>query len=282
MIVYIEYAIIQNFLFDGALLTLALAASKCVCKIRRILFSASIGALFAVLFPLLILPTVLKTLLKISVGVLLCLLAYGPIKTKTQRANFLLTTLLFFELTFFIGGGILGFIGGFFPTLSDENAFTVDGLPTLLTVALFSGFCLLSAFVIRRLYARKQRQEYIYRCRIKAGDKEIMTDGFLDSGNLAQKDGIPVCFLSPDVWFDLVGDSLIYQKDEGQVRDEMQIFTLAGSKTATLYLGEIEIKIGAKSCKKRVYFSPAKNMIGREYKLLIPAELGKVEDDERI
>ena len=71
MTVYIEYAFLQNFFLDGALVWLSLKGSKTPVKGRRIALSALVGGVFAVLYPLLGLTKWLGLTLKISVGVLL-------------------------------------------------------------------------------------------------------------------------------------------------------------------------------------------------------------------
>ena len=71
MVVYIEYALLENFLFDGVILCLAHLISRQKIKWRRVLFSALFGAVFAVLYPLLRLPNIFGILLKLSVGFLL-------------------------------------------------------------------------------------------------------------------------------------------------------------------------------------------------------------------
>ena len=256
MEIYIEYAFLENFLFDGALLTLALFATKTKIKWWRILFSACVGAVFAILFPLLRLPKLLGTFLKIAVGFLLCMLAFGRLKTKKEWGRYALTSIFFFCLSFGFGGTLLGVYGQF-----GESAYRMP------SVAVFIGFVALAGvaiLLIRKLYARRAVFQSVYSCKIYNGEKQIQTQGFLDSGNLARKNDLPVCFASPDLIYELFGEEII-TKEAGQVCDEMQITTLAGEKTVPLYKGQIEIE----GRKIQVYFAASMNMIGREYKVLL-------------
>lgn len=267
MEIYIEYAFLENFLFDGVLLTLALLAAKSKISWWRILLSALCGAVFALVFPLLRLSEIAGTALKIAVGFLLCMLVAGRLKTKKEWGRYVLISVLFFCLSFGFGGSLLGVYGQM--SFSSDREFAVNRMPS---VAVFVGFAVLSAiviFLVRKLYARRAVCSQTYDCRIRNGEKYVKASGFLDSGNLAAKNGLPVCFVSPDLIYELWGEELIHSKEDGQVRDEMRINTLAGEKNLPLYGGEIEVKTDGERRKKRVYFAPSQNMISREYKILL-------------
>ena len=281
MTVYLEYAIVQNLLFDSALLTLALSAAKCRCKGWRVALSACVGTAFALLFPFFVLPEFLKAILKMAVGFLLCLLACSRIKTKREWKRFLVCTALFFTLTFAFGGAILGITGAFMPTVSKDNSYEVDGLSPFLVTALFSLLCFCAAFLIKALYTKREMRRFVYSCRLFCGKKRINIEGFFDSGNLAKKEGLPVCFVTPDIFFDLAGGYVLSMEEGGQICDEMQIHTLSGRKKLPVCKGEIECesKAGQKQ-KRQVYFASSPNMIAREYKLLINADLFKEQEDE--
>ncbi len=91
--------------------------------------------------------------------------------------------------------------------------------------------------------------------------------GFYDSGNLATKKGLPVCFLSADIFYDLFGDTLV--EEGGEMLEELCISTLAGEKKLLLRRGEIEL-LGE---KKQAYFACSGNMIAREYKIILHARM---------
>ena len=86
---------------------------------------------------------------------------------------------------------------------------------------------------------------------------------------MASKDGLPVCFLVPDVFYDIFGEEMLFC--EGQVCDEIKIKTMSGERFVRVKQGEIEVKLGEKTLKKQVYFALAANMIGREYQILLSA-----------
>lgn len=261
MVVYVEYAFLQNFFFDGALLCLAFTACKAPIRWGKVAFSAACGGIFAIFYPFLSLPVWLGILLKIAVGFLLCLLAFDGLKRKNGWGRYSLSVILFFLFTFTCGGALSAL----------QTDCNLSVLPKTLVIIGFFGLCMLICFIIAKLYQKKQVYAYIYACKARANGKEKDVNGYLDSGNLASKNGLPVCFLSPDIFYELFGEEMLFCGE--QVRDEMKIATMSGERSLCLQQGEIEVKIGGKSVKKQAYFACGKNMIGREYQILLSARL---------
>ncbi len=259
MTVYIEYAILENLLYDGTFLSLALYAAREKLRVKRILFSAFIGAAFALVYPFLALPIFLSSLLKIAVGFLLCMLAFGRVKRREEWRRYGLTSLFFFLFSFGFGGALTALTRGF----------PQRKIPSWIVFLGVAALSLLSIYAVKKLYARKRIYQYIYLCEIHANGEIERVKGFFDSGNIASKNGVPVCFLSPELFYDL----FLSKNAEGweQVRDEMKIKTLSGTKKVPLYQGEISILDGEKRGRMTAYFAPSANMIGREYKILLNA-----------
>lgn len=272
MVVYIEYAFLQNFLFDGGLLCLAFLTSGAKLRVWRILLSASVGACFALAFPFLRLPDALLTLLKLSVGGLLCLLAFGRLKRKKEWGRYALTTVLFYAFTFGFGGAL---------TLFWEKL--PKKFPFFWVVVAFAFLTGISLWLIGKLRQKKSVSAWIYACEVRGEEKSVRAQGYLDSGNLATKYGVPVCFLSTDLFYDLWGEEFVFgsgvknAKGGGQDFDKMKITTLAGEREIPLRIGVLSVKIGRGKEKekreKRVYFAPSANMITREYNLLLNARV---------
>ncbi len=253
MVVYVELAFLENFCLDLLLLCLAAYAAKVPLRLGRLCLAAALGGAFAVLFPLLALPSFLAWGLKLSVGALLPLPVLG-------RKKWGLGILLFFALTFLFGGALLGF----FQTVSAWVRFPLIILLSVSTL-LFVG----------KVYKRRVLFSYLYDCEVRVGEKTIRARGFLDTGNLATKDGLPVCFLAADLWYDLVGEKCLFEREGGgQGCDEMQIFTQAGVKKVPLYRGKIRVRNLGEDCENEVYFTLLTNRIGREYKILLHSRLG--------
>ena len=272
MEIYIEYAFLENFLLDGALLSLSAYAAKIKCPWGKICFSAAFGAVFAVIFPLLKLSFFGGAVLKWSVGFLLCMPIAGKFRTKKDWSRYCMVSVIFMGLSFGFGGALLGVYNGF--SLSGlGSSFSLTRAPS---IVVFLGFFFLSLSVVwltKKIYARRAIVNKLFSCSVIHGEKSIRAEGFLDSGNLAVKNGIPVCFLSPELIYELWGRDLLFEKSEdgGQVCDEMRISTVAGERIVPLYLGEIEIKTDSETVKKQVYFASLPNSISREYKILLNA-----------
>lgn len=262
MVIFVEYAFMQNFLFDGALLCLALVSSKTPIKRRRIVFAAACGGFFALVYPLLTLPVWIGFVLKIAVGLLLCLLAFGRVKTKNEWGRYALSSVLFFFLTFAFGGALSAL----------QTALCLSELPLLAVVGGFCVSCVITSVLIAKIYQKRRAYAFIYLCEARVNGKTRKAYGFLDSGNIASKNGIPVCFVSADVFYELFGDEILFSG--GQVCDEMQITTMSGVKKTALRRGEIVVSSGkGKRAEKQVYFALGANMINREYEILLNARI---------
>lgn len=250
MNVYIEYAFAENFLLDGVLLWLSLRIARCKIVKGKLCLAACAGGAFALLFPLLVLPVFFSYLLKFAVGFLLCMIAFPRLKTKNEWGRYALSSACFFFLTFFFGGALTAL----FPKIS----------PLIFAV----GFVILSLCIllfIKKMSKRNALFKNIYTCSIAYKQRRVEILGLYDSGNGAEKNGMGVCFLSPEIAFELFEEEIL--KRGGQVRDEIEIQTLGGEKKLPLFQGEIEIK--EKNVKKTVYFALSKNMLCREYKVLL-------------
>ena len=90
--VYIEYAFLENFALDWALTFLAFKLSRSPTTARRLLLSACLGGIFAILYPVLNAIPLLKplgVLGKIGFPFLACLVGAGYGKRKKHRGRYL-------------------------------------------------------------------------------------------------------------------------------------------------------------------------------------------------
>ena len=265
MVVYIEWAFAENFLLDGVLLYLALKAVRKRIVWKRLCLASGIGAGFALLFPLLLLPVWAAYTLKFAVGFLLCFLAFGRVKTKQEWGRYAMNVAFFFVFSFGFGGALLGaaedFTGGVSP------------------VFVFVGFVLLtvfSLFFIKKLREKRAVEQFLYPCEAIYKEKRVNVLGFYDSGNLAKQNSLPVCFLSPDIAFDLFCEEYL-EKATGQVCDEITIATMSGEKKLRLFQGKVALKTNGKRLEKEVYFAVSGNMLSREYKLILSSRIFEEE-----
>lgn len=251
MVVYIEIAILENFLIDGALLTCALWITKRKISVFRLCVAAGIGAGFAVVFPLYVYPQSVEYFLKISVGFLLPYIAI----LEKGVGRYLTTACLFMSLSFCFAGMVIA-VSDFF---SMENARLPIGGVFAIGIFFLLGVYLLG----KRLYAKKTLLQFVYPCRIRLGEKEIFTSGFLDSGNRLQVNGKPVCFITPDLVYELIGASYI--------QEETTVLTVAGEKKIKIFQADVlEIYYDKTAHRiEKIYLSPSTHILGREYKILL-------------
>ena len=248
MVVYVENAFLENFVLDGALLFLALKATKTPVKWRKLVLAAAFGGIFALVFPLLILPNFATLFIKTATALLLCLIALPSVKTRAERGKFLCAVACFFAFTFCFGGVLIA--------LNARGAFIVLGFAVAFVFAL--GF-------LKKLYQKRATEKFVYDCAIAYKQRSVSVLAFFDSGNFASFKGKPVHFLSPEIGFEIWEDEL-WQKGG----EELCISTLAGEKKCKVFRGDLEVK--EKECAtvlKGAYFALSTNMLSRGYKLLL-------------
>ncbi len=262
MEIYIEYALAENFLLDAMLLWLALKAGKQKISVWRIALAAATGAVFAVVFPLLKIGTAPSYILKFAVGILLALIA---VQGK-GIGRYALTSALFFGFSFALGGALLGVYSAFSIDYGiTENGYLTESVPVGMVLGGSFVFAVAAAMLIKRLYRRRAMRRFIYPCKVTLGEKSVKAEGFLDSGNRAAAGGVPVCFLSSDLAFDLLG--------EQTMTEEMTILTMNGETKIKIFLADsLEIYCGEKpNIIRKVYFAPSGNIRAREYKIILNA-----------
>ena len=268
MVIYIEYALAENFLIDGLLLYLALLSARRKIRWKRLLFAAAVGAAFAVVFPLLPLPAFASYALKFLFALPLCLLAFGRIKNKEERGRYALTCIFFFAYSFALAGALFALSSGF---SASGNGYVVPRANLALVLCGGGAFaCSVVAF-IKKAQARRAVERLTYPCAIVYKQRRVEASGFFDSGNLATKNGVPVCFLSPDLAYDLRENEL-WESGE-RTEEGIVVVTMSGEKYLPVFRGEVEIEANGKRLKKEVYFAPSANMLSRGYKILLHSRI---------
>lgn len=259
---YVEYAILENLLVDGALLYLAQTTARQAVHIPRLLLAALLGSVFAVLFPVLAVAPWLSYLFKFAVGGMLCIIA---IKPQNGRGRYALTVLLFYAFSFCFGGGLVAVFSAF-----GIEYYTVTGGGFLTKVPVGGLLAALAVFVAvgkwgaKKLYERKRACAHVYPCEIVVGGKVVTVDGFMDTGNTASHLGRAVCFVTPDVLYRLFGVAA--------PKERMAVRTVSGEKQVGLFLVD-EVRIldgGQPTILRGAYLSPAVHILGKNYQLLLP------------
>lgn len=257
--IYIELAILENFLIDGALLWLSLYAAKRKIRLGKIFLSAALGAAFAVFFPFFTLPKAIGTILKFATG---ALLVYVAIAEK-GRGRYAMTVLLFYGFSCAFAGLIFA-AAEFSKDAKNGFLFSRASLGGVLGGGVC--FCVCVVGLAKRAYRRRRLVRFVYPCALVLGKRTVKADGFLDSGNRALFNGRPICFLSPDLAFDLLGEEVM--------REETEITTVGGRKKIKIFqVDRLEIYCGdEKNIINKVYCSPSTNIRARDYKIIFGAD----------
>ena len=266
MEIYVEYAFLENLCVDVTVLFLSFYFLKIPVLKRNLIFGGCLGGAFAVVYPLLVVSIPLfATFLKIILPFILCKIAVKGCKIKGEK--YILCVVAFYVNSFLFAGGIYALC-----CISSTPYAYADGIVTTVPFGIIlCGMIFIiyiAIYFFKKLYHRSYLTNRLFRCRITYEGRCVGTIGFLDSGNLARKGGKPICFLSPDLFYDLLGERAVEACEE-----ELAIASVAGDKTIKLWkIDELKIYSGKQeNIIKGLWISPSYQLAGRDYKLLFGA-----------
>lgn len=233
MAVYIEYVIIDNFVIDFLLAFAVVKTLNIPCKMPFIMLSALIGTAFAVILPLVKLPSFVVMAVKISVAPLICL----PLCHNCAK-KFLYSLLLMLAYTFAFGGAILGLLllGGGFDFVSGTVCYSTN-----FPIGIYLAAAVLLVGVFARIFnyykAYSVKRKHIISCILSVADTQISLDGYADSGNLLEIDGLPVVFATDKTLLKVLGKSISKAIADGKKvgLTSVSYATLSGEGRATAF-----------------------------------------------
>lgn len=227
MVVYWEYAFVENFMLDGLLVYLALKCARGKVHVWRLLLAAVLGAVEAIVFPLISLPVWCAYLIKFSGGALLILIAVSGGTPKT----YLVASAAFFSLTFALGG-LLTAVYSFFDVAYEEGSgYLVEGAPVGLILGGAGIFAVAVTAAARAFYRYKKVQQNLFECHLSHGERQVHWRGLADSGNCLSFHMAPVCVISAQAAFALFGRDL---KEVGRIH----VGTVNGGREAPVFCCE--------------------------------------------
>lgn len=189
MIVYVEYVILNNLLANYAVIVLTRKFSGIKPNKIRLSFCLILSTIFGTFSPLLVLPDVICSIIKVVLSCLLVAILTGKIMIK----RYLLTVFIFYGSSFGVAGAVTALLS--FTSFRIEN-FT----DTELTLCILGGSFIFS-------YIAKQMMTYI-KNRTDKGDRWVNVKGkdgfitlraFIDSGNCVTYKGQGVTFISKEL-----------------------------------------------------------------------------------
>jgi len=239
MIVYWEYAFLENCVIDGMLLSLSVKSARGKISVWRIVLASLVGGSEALIFPLLRMPIWCCYLVKFLGGVLIALIA---VKGK-NRKHCMITVASFFLFTFVLGGILTAVYSFFGVDYVEGRGYLVERIPITLLLC-SSGLFAVGAFhAIKKMQKAKLIQRHRYACRLQNGNHSIRCDCFADSGNFLLFHGKPVCVISAVAALALFPDA----KAVGR----MAITTVNGKKESLVFQADrLVIECDGKAVEK--------------------------------
>lgn len=209
MIVYIEYAVINNLVIDIVICIVTLKSLNMRLSFWRIALASAMGTAAAVLSPVLKLQGLYFYLIKGICGIIMSLIICKGFEPR----KIIKTILCFFFVTFALGGACIGILYLVGENLSGQLTFTytkklpIGIIVSALTLAVF--------FIARHCYALSRKRHmhpYFRDCVISIYGKEFRLKGFIDSGNtLFDENNLPVVVMS-GITLKKLADQSLYTK----------------------------------------------------------------------
>ena len=241
MQVYVEYALLENFCMDFALLTAAKAAVKNPARYGRVCAAAALGACFAVAYPLFgidgLAGGALAIAVKIVAGAAMC--ALGG-KYSTFKGYFKFTA-AFLALSFLSGGAMIALFSLAGVKWQSGGGYVLSSVPVGIPL-FFVAVLAIAVSKIHKKYGKVKRVTAI--CTVYSGGASAVCPAFYDSGNKVYSDGAPVSIVPARVAEKLT--------DTKRIKKFVDIHTVAGkSKIAIFTADKVEIDDGKNKLERR-------------------------------
>lgn len=180
MTVYLDIVFLENILMNYIILFGTGLIQKLKMSNLKLLLSSIIGAIYAIISYLNIIPIYSNFFMKIFLSILMIFVAYNPQKVKKM----LKSLVLFYLISFGTGGCALALLYLIAPSkIFFKNGVLVGAYPMEVTIiAGFIGFLIIQ-YCFNTNKKRLQKKDFICEIKLKICDKIIQTRAFLDSGN---------------------------------------------------------------------------------------------------
>lgn len=224
MVVYADVIFVTNLLLDGAVLMTTAWTRRIRTPLWKIACAAVIGASYVVLMFLPELSFMFTFMMKCIFSILMIMTAFG----FGSLQNFLRNLAAFYAVNFAAGGGIFGLhyflqsnhelLGGIMQTLTGSTApGYVPG--ALFLTAAFVGSIVLYRNVQSRTREKDQLGSFMAEVMIRIGDKEVVCQGLIDTGNQLYDPltRTPVMVMDAMYWKDDLPESWIRKIQQGDV-----------------------------------------------------------------
>jgi len=195
VVIYIENAIIDNMVINSLLLYFVFKTIKQPLPKWRVLFSAIVGTVFAILLPLMTFDGALSFFVRIFVGALMVFIVYNK-----SLARYTLFLLLFLVYTFAFGGAVFGVLA--------MTGLDTATIPMGLVAGVVFGMFLVMKILIKYLNVRHSVSQHIRDVVITNKGQRYQITSFLDTGNRLTdpETGSPVVIISLSLFLKMFPD----------------------------------------------------------------------------
>lgn len=165
---YVEYIFVENFFIDFILLYITGNLIKKKIIYKRLIAASLIGALYVILVAYFGKTFMMHFIVKISVSVLMIIVAYDNAGIVTN-----IRVILCFYIVTLIMVGIISALYYF-----TNNKLTVN----LIVISMFIGFAVLK-YLFHEIKIRKEKNDYMRTVNIEINNKTKSIKAFIDTGN---------------------------------------------------------------------------------------------------
>ena len=198
MTVYIEYVLLDNIIIDYLLLKATFAITCKKVSRGRLFLCAVLGAVIALIYPLIETVAIILTAIKLLGGLLIVLLSACFDGAK----DFYVSLVLFYLLTFVSGGAITGVFNLLNLSPSKEISVAVMFLPVYVVIKSIIS-------VVKFLYRKKNIISNVIKVEMTLFNNTISALGFMDTGNCLTDGLEPVIVISKKAFDALSGENLL-------------------------------------------------------------------------
>ena len=242
MIVYIEYAILDNLIIDAIILYLVAITLHTKFAKLNVILALLEGVSFAIVMPFVNVNTVMLTIIKLIYSLLM---VYSLNKYKKLQ-QFIFTYILFVTYTFVLGGACYALLNILnIPYNSTGILLNGYAMPISIVVLCISMYSVGMAKFIRLYARRKHVYNATYDVVFTVGNNKYYMRGFLDSGNALYDKSNPIvvisfaCFCT--MFKDFPFDKLLFDKVQPQdIRDAHYIKFNTASNSDRMLLFTID------------------------------------------
>lgn len=276
MTVFIEDTLLENFLITYLIINIIYNFIKEKKNIVRQIIASIFGAMISLVYPLVNLNKIFMFLLKMFIGFIISCIGY-----KTKK----LKNLVFFYIMFVLITSVYGGINLMLYFIIYGNFESNQKLPSLLIIFLMLIITYFLNQCSLRIYQKKQVNNFLFEVIIKNNDKTIVTNAYLDSGNILYDpiQNKPVVLINYKLFQQLYNEfpiqNLLTQKVDGLKNGHyINIKTATGKdKILAFNIDLIEIKINNDNhiINNPVLALSKVNISGLECDVLLNAQLLK-------